>query len=139
MGSAMIVRGLPIAALVLFCGHVAASPGFLRGDVGKDESHHSMIDGPVRDACRKWSLTPAQVKQFFALSKRYSGNPYSEFYQVPCSISGVIEAEGREWKYEIKGGGTATWIGDGEVRYWGCAAKECEPLVILLTDSMSGD
>lgn len=88
--------------------------------------------------CKDWRLTKAQVEQFFRLSKHYDENPYSLFYQVSCSIPGELQAEGRTWKFAIEGGGTATWDNAGTTRYWGCGSKECEPLVILLTDFMEG-
>lgn len=94
---------------------------------------------PLQAACRRWTLTPLQVERFFAISQRYSDSPYGSFYQLPCSISGKILAEQRAWEFDINGGGTATWVSGNEVRYWGCSAKECEPLILLLTDGMSGE
>lgn len=95
-------------------------------------------DGPAKKACEAWTLTSKQVEAFFNLSEEYSDNPYSGFYQLPCSISGDITADGRTWHYKINGGGTATWKNDDDERYWGCSASECEPLVMMFTDSMSG-
>lgn len=96
------------------------------------------LEDPLHEACRKWTLTPAQVERFFAISKTYSETPYSEFYQLPCAISGELSVEGRTWAFEINGGGTATWTGDGEVRHWGCSAEACETLLLLPTDGMKG-
>lgn len=95
--------------------------------------------GELEAACLDWSLTPEQVRTFFDLGRRYKENPYSEFYQLPCIISGRILAEDRIWHFEINGGGTATWSSDGQTRYWGCRAERCGSLVLLLSDGMSGD
>lgn len=90
-------------------------------------------------ACQRWTLTPIQVERFFAISQRNSDRPYGGFYQLPCAIAGTILAEERTWEFEINGGGTATWVSGNEVRHWGCSAKECEPLILMLTDRMSGE
>lgn len=86
--------------------------------------------------CKRWRLSGKQAVQFFQLCKRYEENPYSRFYQASCAISGELIAEGKIWRFEIDGGGTATWQHEGEVRHWGCSAPSCEPLVMLLTDFM---
>ncbi|MEZ0471143.1 hypothetical protein [Luteimonas salinilitoris] len=91
---------------------------------------------PLEDACRGWKLTNGQVERFFRLSDRYDDNPYGEFYQVPCSISGEIEADGKTWQFVIGGGATATWHRDGETMEWGCRVTECGPLVLLPYDGM---
>lgn len=88
--------------------------------------------------CKNWRLSTAQVEQFFRVSTHYEENPYSLFYQVSCSISGELRADGKTWQFAIEGGGTATWVNARTTRYWGCGAPQCEPLVILLTDFMEG-
>lgn len=97
------------------------------------------LNDPLRVACGKWTLTPAQVERFFAISQRYPERPYSEFYQLSCDISGEIRADGRPWTFEINGGGTATWTSRNEVRHWGCSARECDSMLLLPTDGMSGE
>lgn len=98
-------------------------------------------EGPVGDAmeqaCGDWRLTAQQVERFFQISNRYKESPYSRFYQVPCAITGELEAEGQAWKFTINGGATATWQRNGATRYWGCSAKACEPLVLMPTDFMN--
>lgn len=74
---------------------------------------------------------------FFRLSERYDESPYSQFYQLPCSISGELQAEGKTWQFTINGGATATWNHQGVTRYWGCSAKACEALVLMPTDMMN--
>lgn len=96
-------------------------------------------EDPLRSACEKWTLTPAQVERFFAISQRYPESRYSEFYQLPCAISGALEEGGRTWAFEINGGGMAIWKAGDEVRNWGCSAKECRSLVLLPTDEMRGE
>ena len=93
-------------------------------------------DEGIAHACSSWSLDAEQVERFFKLSKEYKENPYSMFYQVPCSISGELRAGEKVWRFSINGGATATWSRDGETRHWGCSVKECEQLVILAADSM---
>lgn len=78
------------------------------------------------------------MEHFFALSREYGENPYQEFYQMNCSISGELQSSGVTWSFKIDGGGTAAWRSGHTVRYWGCSAQDCEPLVILLTDGMKG-
>ncbi|MGH8084291.1 MAG: hypothetical protein ACREPV_03340 [Lysobacter sp.] len=93
----------------------------------------------LQDVCEAWHLSAQQVERFFQLSEAHQSNPYSGFYQIPCSVSGELQAEGRTWVFEINGGATATWRAEGETRYWGCRDEECGPLVLMPTDSMSPD
>lgn len=96
---------------------------------------HDVLQG----ACQAWRLSAPQVERFFQLSEQYSANPYSGFYQIPCSVSGQLHAEGKTWTFEINGGATATWRAEGETRYWGCSVEECGPLVLMPTDFMAPD
>jgi len=91
----------------------------------------------LAEACANWQLTKEQVQHFFQLSKAYKESPYSEFYQLPCSIEGVVEADGRTWEFTINAGATAVWWNGEEVRYFGCSAPACEPLVLLMPDGMN--
>lgn len=104
------------------------------------EVSRSEYSGPPGDAlevaCGAWRLSDRQVATFFKLSRRYEESPYAAFYQVPCSISGKIEAEGKAWDFVIGGGGTATWSHDSETRYFGCGVRACESLVLMPTDFM---
>lgn len=93
----------------------------------------------LQEACLDWHLSASQITRFFQLSESYQSNPYSSYYQVPCSISGELRAEAKIWTFKINGGGTATWHADGEARHWGCRVKACEQLVLLPTDSMGSD
>jgi hypothetical protein len=96
-------------------------------------------DQSVVQACRGWSLTAAQVERFFSLSKEYKQDPYSLFYQVPCSISGELTIDGKTWEFVINGGATAIWNRKGVTRHWGCGAAKCEPLVLMPTDFMNSE
>lgn len=91
---------------------------------------------PLETVCRNWRLSDHEVATFFLLSEQYEESPYSSFYQVPCSISGALEADGKAWDFVIGGGGTATWSDGNETRYFGCSAQACEPLVLMPTDLM---
>ncbi len=95
-------------------------------------------DEALAEACAKWRLTKEQAQRFFKLSKSYQDSPYSEFYQLPCSIEGVVEAEGKTWEFTINAGATAIWSRGEEVRYFGCSAPGCEPLVLMMPDGMEG-
>ncbi|MNM29872.1 hypothetical protein D3C81_404200 [compost metagenome] len=92
----------------------------------------------LESQCSAWSLTPGQVQELFALSESYQESPYSQFYQLPCSISGEATLEGRLWHFVINGGGIVTLSNGGEAKYLGCRDKRCEPYILLLTDDMEG-
>lgn len=59
--------------------------------------------------------------------------------RTSCSISGELLADGERWDFVIDGGATASWRNAGGARYWGCMARDCEALVLLPYDGMSGD
>jgi hypothetical protein len=86
--------------------------------------------------CAKWRLTKEQVQRFFQISRSSQDSFYSEFNQLPCSIEGVVEAEGKTWEFTINAGATAVWKSGAEVRYFGCSAPACESLVLLMPDGM---
>lgn len=103
-------------------------------------AHYVGAEGDaLQEACLDWQLSASQVNRFFQLSDSYQSSPYSSYYQVPCSISGQLRAETKTWTFEVNGGGTATWHAGDETRHWGCRLKACEPLLLLLTDSMDPD
>lgn len=99
-------------------------------------SEGSSKDEALVAECAKWKLTKEQVQRFFQISTSYEENPYSEFYQLPCSIEGVVEAEGKTWEFTINAGATAVLKSGKEVRYFGCSAPACEPLVLMMPDGM---
>src|SRR5699024_6478056 len=96
-------------------------------------------DTSLQKACTSWSLTPEQVQLFFELSEEYKTLPYSEFYQVPCSISGKITFNKHIWHYKINGGGTAVSTDGKGKRYWGCKDPKCATLICIPTDMMRGE
>ncbi|WP_407352147.1 hypothetical protein [Luteimonas sp. R10] len=101
--------------------------------------YHGAAGHPLEEACRTWRLSASQVQAFFHLADAYEDRPYERFYLVGCSISGHLQADGRDWRFAINGGGIATWENDGTIRHFGCSAKECEPLLLLPTDGMEPD
>lgn len=114
----------------------SANPGALR-IIEINPSVYRGRPAPTEEArCKAWRLTDRQAEQIFKLNEHYDENPYSQFYQMSCVISGELIAEGKAWRFEIDGGGTAIWQREDEVRYWGCSTQACEPLVMLLTDFM---
>ena len=132
---------VPLLSLLLSCSYLPhGSSESVDDSVEVERARYAgLVDDPLEVVCREWSLNPAQVRQFFALSSQYTDVPYGEFYQIPCAIEGNISAEGRVWHFAINGGGTATWRSGSEVRYWGCRSKECDPLVLLPSDGMDSD
>lgn len=83
------------------------------------------------EACTSWRLTAAQAELFFMLSKKIDSRTYHHTYDtMPCKISGVVKADGKVWKFTINGAAKAQWWTETRIRYFGCEAKECEPLVI---------
>lgn len=101
--------------------------------------YHGAAGHPLEAACRDWQLSPSQVQAFFRLADTYQDSPYNRFYQVGCSISGHLQAEGRHWHFAINGGGIATWEDGDTVRHFGCRARECAALLLLPTDEMEPD
>lgn len=134
--------------LVLGCLLLATSchaPGAGRASVDGTGFHILGIDDavylgargdPLEAACRDWKLSNREVVEFFEYSDEYPSLPYGQFYQLPCSISGSLQHGGVRWRYAIGAGGTAVWTREGQSRYWGCSDRQCEPLVLLLTDFM---
>lgn len=118
-----------------FASHTAALR-VTRVDASRYEGNRG---GTLEEACTNWRLSPVQVARFFRLSQHYQEDPYNAFYQLPCSISGELEAEGKVWRFQINGGATATWTSGEDERHWGCSAKACESLVLLPTDGMNPD
>lgn len=99
--------------------------------------YHGAPGDPLEGACRAWTLSPQQADAFFRFSQPYPDAPYDRFYQVACGISGRLSADRRVWTFAINGGGTATWQDGDTVRHFGCAAPECEPLLLLPPDGMA--
>ncbi|MDH5823553.1 hypothetical protein QFW77_11205 [Luteimonas sp. RD2P54] len=99
-------------------------------------AYHGEPGHPLEEACRTWKLSSSQVQAFFHSADAYEDRPYQRFYQMGCSISGHLQAEGRNWRFAINGGGVATWQEGGTTRHFGCSAKKCESLLLLPTDGM---
>lgn len=86
--------------------------------------------------CAQWSLDESQAEAFFALSEPLAEGELHDFGWLPCSISGRLQAEGREWTFEINAAGTSTWRNADETRLLGCARAACEPFVILMPEHL---
>ena len=92
-------------------------------------------DGPALAAdCKRWSLTRQQAETFFRHSRPIADGGGHEYYALPCHIAGRLRAEGRTWDFRINAAATATWSSGDDIRRLGCAARECEPLVLLMPD-----
>lgn len=91
-------------------------------------------DGPALEAqCKAWSLTREQAETFFRLSKPITGEEkHGAYYDLPCSVKGRLQAEGRTWDFAIDGAATSTWTSGAETRSFGCSDPACEPLVLMM-------
>lgn len=94
-------------------------------------------DGPALEAeCKRWALTREQAQTFFRLSKPITGEEkHGAYYDLPCTVTGRVRAEGRTWDFAIDGAATATWTSGNEVRLLGCSDPACEPLVLMMPGS----
>lgn len=81
--------------------------------------------------CRAWTLDAREAAEFFRLSRPLAEGELHDFDWLPCSISGRLRAEGREWTFEINAGATSIWRGGGETRLLGCDRDGCGQYVIL--------
>jgi hypothetical protein len=103
------------------------------------QSHYQPADGSDASeteaaACRAWSLDTLQAEAFFSLSEQLPEGGLHDFYWLPCSIKGRLQAEGREWAFEINAAGTSSWRSGEDVRLLGCSRSACEPFVILMPE-----
>lgn len=89
-------------------------------------------DGGEAAACRAWSLDATQAQAFFRLSRPLAEGELHDFDWLPCSIRGRLQADGREWAFEINAAGTSTWRNGDDTRLLGCDAAACEPYVVLM-------
>lgn len=104
-----------------------------------DRSAFEERNAALLGQCRAWTLTPEQAGRFFALSEEHLESPYSEFYQLPCSIAGNLVQDGKAWKFRINAGATAVWTSGAETRRFGCSAPSCAEFVLLMPDGMNPD
>jgi len=115
------------------------SAGWLVLSVERPAYHGGRRDQALEEACRGWRLDAVQVRSVFEHSERFRERPYAEFYQLGCSIGGTIQADGRIWSFRIDAGGEGVWRAGGEVRYFGCRAPQCDALLLISHDGMTGD
>lgn len=87
-------------------------------------------------ACQAWSLDAQETGSFLALSTVLPEGALHDFSWLPCTISGRMQAEGREWAFEINAAGTSIWRAGDETRLMGCRQRACEPFVILMPESL---
>lgn len=110
----------------------SVQPAVYRPEAGRPE------EPALAASCKAWTLTKQQVAEFFAASSEYPDGTRDAFYWLPCSINGQLLAEGRQWEYQINAAATATWASGDRVRTWGCTAKACETLVLMMPDGNAG-
>lgn len=126
--------------LLLSCSHPGPA-----ADGGAAAINVTRVDRAVFDAaagkdpalkpnCEAWTLSDKQVASYFAAAREYPDGTHDAYYWLPCSIKGSLRAGGQDWEFEINGAATATWTRGDTVRKWGCDAKACEPLVLMMPD-----
>lgn len=137
--------GVAAVFALLACGTTphattdATRPGTLRiTEIQAARMQDSNDPAPEREslarACKAWRLSEADAARFFALAQEYPDGLGDAYYWLPCSIKGRLIADGRAWEFEINAAATATWR-DGETyRRWGCSARACAPLALLMPD-----
>lgn len=138
---AMLLLAMLSIAVSTACTHAPPTvthgderaPSVLRVDPARLDDPQGR-EPALREACAAWRLDQRQVAAFFAAGREYPDGTHDAFYWLPCSIKGRLRAQGREWDFEINAAATATWTDGDEVRRWGCTAKACEPLVLLMPD-----
>lgn len=133
---------LGAVAMLTACAGTPATqpaPGTMRVLDVERPRYHGAVGDPLEKACDAWALSPSQVETFFALAMAYPDRPYTQFYQVGCSLSGRVHRDGREWRFAINGGGTATLQAGDTLRHFGCSAPGCEALLLLPSDGMEPD
>ncbi|SFL08723.1 hypothetical protein SAMN04487938_3168 [Lysobacter sp. cf310] len=91
-------------------------------------------DPTLKPRCEAWTLNDKQVANYFAAAREYPDGTHDAYYWLPCSIKGRLRAGGQDWEFEINAAATATWTRGDSVRKWGCDAKACEPLVLMMPD-----
>ncbi|QWP77651.1 hypothetical protein J5226_04360 [Lysobacter sp. K5869] len=134
--SAAILAASLLATLAACASSPANDPAavtVLRVDAARFDDPNNR-EPALREACAAWRLNERQVAAFFASGREYPDGTHDAFYWLPCSIKGRLRAQGREWDFEINAAATATWTDGDTVRRWGCMAKACEPLVLLMPD-----
>jgi hypothetical protein len=89
-------------------------------------------EAPMIEACRKWKLTTADVRSFFAKAAPITGEEFhAHYYVTPCEYAGQIELGGERYEFVINGGSYAhlrTASAPVIVRAFGCL-HGCEHLV----------
>ncbi|MEZ0471144.1 hypothetical protein [Luteimonas salinilitoris] len=115
------------------CSGQGSRPGSLQvSDISETalDTSASSQEGATA-ACEGWALTRVQAEEFFSLSESIDQREFHHEYDTaPCKITGSVDAEGRPWRFTINGAAKAIWEDGDEVRYFGCSAPACRPLVL---------
>ena len=83
------------------------------------------------EPCLNWSPSPHSASLFFTLSESITDRDYyHDFDTAPCKVTGTLEVNGQEWKFEINGAAKGLWVRGDEKRFFGCKRSECGPLVM---------
>lgn len=104
-------------------------------DIAPAELDPSDHPWPEADSCKARSLSKRQAAAFFAASREYPGGTPRAFYWVPCTQQGRLRAQGRVWEFQINAAATGLWRDGDAVRYWGCSAKVCADMGLLMPET----
>lgn len=130
-------------ALLASLGSLSCSPALRRAEAQTVELIHvlrvsavevdsmaTVPDGAAK-ICKGWTLTATQAERFFSLSKEVDSRTYHHTYDtMPCKIDGVVRMGEKVWQFTINGAAKAQLSDGVNVRFLGCEAKQCEPVVM---------
>jgi hypothetical protein len=85
--------------------------------------------GSAAEQCRTYSVTSAQVKEFFQRAVLLSGRQHHDFFlHGPCSARGTLKTRYDTWSWEIRSLGTGTLTAtNGDVFLFGDPRQESPP------------
>lgn len=133
-----LVKGLVFMTMLTACQSGSRPPSSDDHSTQVTSVSAAVADATASDAgrfpgaCDGWSLTAAQAEAFFALSTEVDARTYHHEYDTSrCMIPGELVDNGRHWAFQINGVAKGYWSDGATMRYFGCAAPACEPLVLV--------
>lgn len=130
-----------LATSLLLLGSACACSGGTPGDLQIHTTSPAQLLAGAQSAgdgfaaaCKAWTLSPSQARQFFALATEQSPQDQHRFDYLPCEITGELQADGQRWQFRINAAGTGSWQHNGIQRHVACTQPACEPLVLMLPE-----
>lgn len=130
-----------LATSLLLLGSACASSAGMPGDLQIHTTSPAQLLAGAQSAgdgfpaaCKAWTLSPSQARQFFALATEQSPQDQHRFDYLPCEITGELQADGQRWQFRINAAGTGSWQHNGIQRHVACTQPACEPLVLMLPE-----